>query len=198
MRITTILALAAATAAAQSAHAQGLVGVGATFSAIGEQRVHTSDVGAGLHLRAGWSLTPNATLMLEGTLNGLDSSRPDSTLAFQPGPDDGPYYERFTRTLKTQWLLASVQLGREGSLYVRPGFGFARHAYLAPSSISFDFMTEATKWETTPALGLAVGRQVPIRGFPLNVEVAAGWSGGEHSTNSRWTAGLQVVRVIRF
>jgi len=61
-----------------------------------------------------------------------------------------------------------------------------------------DGIGEEMRWETAPAVGLAIGRRVPIPGFPLNVEAAARWSGGDDSTNPRWSTGLQIVRVIRF
>lgn len=192
MRIPGILVVVAALAAAGSAHAQVLVGAGANVSVVGEPRAGASHVGAGLHLRAGWSLGPNTALMLEGTLNGLDSSWPDSTPVYFGS------YQHFSRTLKTEWLLASVQYGSR-ALYVRPGLGIARHAFSELHPDGAGGAVGWPSWETVPALGLAVGREVRIPGFPLNVEATAGWSGdGENGTNSRWTAGLQVVRVIRF
>jgi hypothetical protein len=197
MRIPGALALAAILAAATGAHAQAFVGAGGGLSLVGEPRSDASHLGASLHLRAGWSLGPATALMLEANMNGFDSSAPDSTLR-DFGPADGPYYEHFTRTLQTDWLLASVQLGNPGSFYVRPGVGIARRAYVTTEYIASDVIVQATKRETAPALGLAVGRRIDIPGFPLNVEATAGWSGHEDSTNPRWTTGLQVVRVIQF
>jgi len=189
------LVLAACLVAA-GAHAQGFVGAGGGLSLIGEPRNDASHVGVSLHLRAGWNLTPNAAVVLEASMNGFDSAFADS-LVFGPG-EGAPYYERFSRTLKTQWLLASVQLGGPGSFYVRPGAGIARHAYLWLKPLANDAMVQGTGWEISPALGLAAGRRVEIPGFPLNVEATVGWSGTRDRTNSRWTTGLQVARVIHF
>jgi hypothetical protein len=191
------LTLAAACLAATGAHAQGFVGVGGGLSLVGEPRYDASHVGESLHLRAGWSLTARAAVVLEASMNGFDSVYPDSTLI--AGPADGSsYYDRYSRTLKTQWLLASLQLGDPGSFYVRPGVGVARNAYLWLKPVSNDQMVQAMDWEAAPALGLAAGRRVNIPGFPLNVEATVGWSGTQHRTGSRWTTGVQVARVIRF
>jgi hypothetical protein len=61
-----------------------------------------------------------------------------------------------------------------------------------------DAIVEEMRGEIGPAAALAVGRLVPIPGFPLNVEGVATWSQGEDSTRPRWSAGLQIARVIRF
>ena len=200
-RFAGILALAAAVAAppaqAQDAPGRFFAGVGGGLSLIDEPRANASHLGGALHLRAGWNLRPNAALMLEGSMNGIGSARPDSVQVFGPG-EGGLYYVHFSRTLKTQWLVASVQLGGPGSLYVRPGVGISRHAFLVLKPLPNDEMVEATSWEMAPALTLSVGRVAPIPGFPLNVEGVVGWSGSEDSTNPRWTAGVQVARVIHF
>jgi hypothetical protein len=59
-------------------------------------------------------------------------------------------------------------------------------------------IVERMRWETAPTVGVAVGRRVPVPGFPLNVEGVAAWSGGEDTTFPRWTTGVQIVRVIAF
>lgn len=182
-------------AAAGGAQAQALVGVGGGVTRVGEPRLDASATGLNLHLRAGWSLNASTALLLEGSMNGMDSSRPDSTLVVTPDVD---YYERFSRTLKTQWLLASVQLGRP-TFYVRPGVGVSRRAYLIMEPVSNDVMIEATRWETTPAAGLAVGRELPIPYVPLNLEATVNWSArGDGQTHSRWSMGVQLARMIHF
>lgn len=195
--IVRILAVLAGTlAAAGGAQAQAFVGVGGGVARVGEPSVGASATGLNLHLRAGWSLRPNVSLLIEGSLNGIDSSRPDSTRVITHDVD---YYERFSRTLETQWLLASIQLGNPDQLYVRPGIGVSRHAYLIQQPISNDVMIEATRWETTPAAGLAVGRELPIPYFPLNLEATVNWSArGDGQTHSRWSTGVQLARVIHF
>jgi hypothetical protein len=199
-RLAGILALAAGIAAAPRAQAQSaeprgfFVGGGGGVSLMNEPRADYSRVGGSLHLRAGWSLGSTA-LMLEANMNGIGTSGADSALT---GIPDSPPYDHFTRTLETESLLVSVQLAGPGSFYVRPGVGVARHAFKALRPVSNDVIIEATSRETAPAAALAVGRRVPIPGFPLNVEGVLGWSGGEDSTNPRWTAGVQIVRVIHF
>jgi hypothetical protein len=199
-RIAGILALVAATAAAPHAHAQSagergfFVGVGGGVSLMNEQHVDYSRIGGSLHLRAGWSLGSTA-LMLEANMNGIGTAGSDSALA---GVPEGPPSYHFTRTLETESLLVSVQLAGPGSFYVRPGVGVARHAFKVLRPVSNDVIIEATSRETAPAAALAVGRRVPIPRFPLNVEGVVGWSGGEDSTNPRWTAGVQIVRVFQF
>ena len=199
MRISIVrilVVLAGTLAAAGGAHAQAFVGVGGGVARVGEPSADISATGLNLHLRAGWSLRPNLSLLLEGSMTGMDSSRPDSTRVIT---DDVDYYHQFSRTLKTQWVLASVQLGRADQLYVRPGVGVSRHAYLIMQPMSNDVMIEATRWETTPAAGLAVGRELPIPYFPLNLEATVNWSArGDDQTHSRWSTGVQLARVIHF
>jgi hypothetical protein len=81
---------------------------------------------------------------------------------------------------------------------VRPGIGVARHAFKVLRPVSNDVIIEATSRETAPAAALAIGRRIGIPWFPLNVEGVVGWSGGEDSTNPRWTAGVQIARVFQF
>jgi hypothetical protein len=195
--VTLTLAATATRVHAQSAPGGFFVGAGAGMSLVGEPTSEASHLGEALHLRAGWTLGPRAALVLEAGMSGFDSVFQDSTLV-GVGPADGPYYQYFPRTLKTQTVLASLQLGVAGSLYVRPGAGLARHAFLVSEPLASDMFVQATKWETAPAVGLAVGRRVPIPGFPLDLEATAGWSGHQDNTRSRWSAGLQVVRVIHF
>ena len=53
--------------------------------------------------------------------------------------------------------------------------------------------------EWGPAASLAVGRQVNVvPGFPLAFEGVAALTHGEDSAGSRWSAGLQIAREIRF
>jgi hypothetical protein len=201
-RIAGILALVAATASAPRAHAQAtdgrgfFVGLGGGVSLVDEPRANFSHVGGSLHLRAGWSLGPTTALMLEGSMHGLGSTVADS-VRFDSDPVQAPFFEHFSRTLETESLLASVQFG-SASFYVRPGVGVARHAFKVLRPLSGDVIIEATSRETAPAAALAVGRRVAIPGVPLNLEGVVGWSGGEDSTNPRWTAGVQIVRVFQF
>lgn len=197
MRTRGLVILAAMLAVTGGAHAQAFIGAGVGVSRVGEPRSDASHVGEALHLRAGWRLGPRAALVLEAGMTGFDSVFEDSTL-IPVGPADGPYYQPYPRTLKTQTVLASLQLAAPGSFYVRPGVGLARHAFLIEKPVLSDVVVQATRWETAPAVGLAVGRRVPIPGFPLDLEATGGWSGHQDKTRSRWSAGLQVVRVIHF
>jgi hypothetical protein len=200
-RLAGILALVAATAAAPHAHAQAaeprgfLVGVGGGVSLVNEPAVDASHFGAALNLRAGWRLGPSAAVMLEATMNAHGSRAADSVQVIAPG---GPYFEHFSRSLQTESLLASVQLGSPASFYVRPGVGIARHGFRVLRPLGNDMIIEAMEWEIAPAAALTVGRGIPIPGFPLNLEGVVGWSGGEDSTNPRWTAGVQIARVFQF
>jgi hypothetical protein len=201
-RLAGILALAAATAAAPHAHAQAadtrgfLVGVGGGASLVNEPAADLSHFGAAVHLRAGWRLGPSTAVMLEASMNALGSRVADSVQVSDP--TFGPYFDHYSRSLQTESLLASVQFGGPASFYVRPGVGVARHGFRVLKPISNDEIIEAMEWEMAPAAALTVGRAVPIPGFPLNVEGVVGWSGGEDSTNPRWTAGVQIARVIQF
>jgi hypothetical protein len=195
-----LVALASASPAgaqAQSAERGFFVGVGGGLSLVSEPRVDRSHVGGSLNLRAGWRLGRSTALLLEGSVNGLGSVAPDSVQLSDP-VWGRPNVAHFTRTLKTQSLLASVQIAGPGSFYVRPGVGIARHAFMVLRPLSNDGFVEATSWEASPAAALTVGRRVAIPGFPLDVEGVVGWSRGEDSTNPRWSTGLQVARMIRF
>lgn len=202
-RLAGILALAAATAAAPRAHAQAVeprgffVGIGGGLSIMNESRADFSRVSGSLHLRAGWRLGQSTALMLEASMNGLGSTALDSTQVLGPG-GGGLYYERFRRTLETETLLASVQLGDPNSFYVRPGVGVSRQKFLVLEPKSNDQIVEAMHGEIGPAVSLAAGRVVAVPRFPLNVEGVASWTGGEDSTRPRWSAGVQIARVIHF
>jgi len=202
-RLAGIFALVAATAAAPRAHAQAaegrgfFIGAGGGLALMDEPRADFSRVRGSLHLRAGWSLSPSTALVLEGSMNGIGAAAPDSTLMPGPGPADGPYYVYFRRSLETRSLLASLQLGGP-SFYVRPGVGIARQGFLVQVPLGNDGIIEEMRWETGPAAALAAGRVVPVPGFPLNVEGVVFWSGSEDSTNPRWSAGVQITRVIHF
>jgi hypothetical protein len=200
-RIAGILALVAATAVAPRAHAQAadgrgfFIGAGGGVSLVDEPPANFSHVGASLHLRAGWTLGPSTAVMLEASMHGFDSTVADSVRI--DDPTFGGSYQHMARTLETESLLASVQLG-SASFYVRPGVGVARHAFKELRPLSSDVLIEATRRETVPAAALTVGRRVAIPGFPLNVEGVVGWSGDGVSTNPRWTAGVQIARVLQF
>jgi hypothetical protein len=193
-----LVALASpAGAHAQSAERGFFVGVGGGLSFMNESRADFSRLSGALHLRAGWRLGPSTALMLEASMNGLGSTAPDSTQVFGPGVGS-PYYQHFRRTLETETLLASVQLGDPRSFYVRPGVGVSRHKFLVMQPRGGDMIVEEMHGEIGPAVSLAAGRVAPIPGFPLNVEGVASWTGGEDSTRPRWSAGVQIARVIHF
>jgi len=188
------LALAPLQAHAQSAEHTGFfLGVGAGASRIAEPGAHAARLAPSLHLRAGWSFSPAASLMLEGALNGIGSPNPDA-----PPFDEGIGGTYRNRQLATQSVLASLQLGSARSVYVRPGIGVARHSFTAFRPLPADGYAAETSHEWGAAAGLAVGHELAIPGFPLRAEAVGQWSHGEDSSSPRWSAGVQFVRVIGF
>jgi hypothetical protein len=199
--VAPTLAIIAFAAAAPRAYAQTgeprgfFVGIGAGAALVSEPAIDFSRLGGSLHARAGWRLSPSTALLLEGSMTGLGSDRTDSVEIV--GLDE-TFMLPVPRTLRTQTLLASVQLATPGGAYLRPGVGLARHGerFLRPGPA--DGVVEATGWKSSVAAAVAVGHQAAIPGFPLDLEGIVGWSGGADGTGQRWTAGLQITRIIHF
>ncbi|HET7232296.1 MAG TPA: hypothetical protein VFJ16_19980 [Longimicrobium sp.] len=200
MTITRFVPMVAAAAALALAplrgHAQSagpFIGIGVGAGRVAEPEANAARLAPSAHARAGWQLTPNVALMVEGTLNGIGSPNPDAP-PFDPGIG-GTYRNR---QLQTGTLLASVQLGG-GSFYVRPGIGVARHAFTVFRPMPEDGYSSETSHEMGPAAGIAIGHMVnAIPGFPVNVEAVGFWSGGEDSSGHRWSAGVQLTRDFHF
>jgi hypothetical protein len=194
-RSASILAIAAALAFAPStAHAQTgpFVGVGAGAGRVANNS--TSKFAPSLHLRAGWGISPTVAVMLEGTMNGIGGRNPDRV---ESGGLTDSTFSFSNRQLRTGAILASVQLGNPQTLYVRPGVGLAAHAFTAWHPLPADGYEPRTSYEPGLAAGIAVGRRVGlVPGLPLSVEGVAQWTGGEDSTNPRWSAGVQFVSNI--
>ncbi|HSU14686.1 hypothetical protein [Longimicrobium sp.] len=193
-----LLALATSAAGTHAAAQAGpFVGAGVGVARVGEPATDQSRVTPSLHLRAGWALSPTMALLVEGGLDGIGRTR----VGIQPLPDlaviGGP--PGIPHNLRTLSVLASLQAGSPRTIYVRPGIGFARHTFASYRPLPTDGWKLETEGEWGPAAGLAVGREVSvIPGFPLGVEAVARWSGGEDSSSPRWSAGVQVVRDVRF
>ena len=183
-------------AQAQDAGRGFFVGLGGGPGRVAEPSSHVSKLSPSLHLHAGYAFTPSLSLVVEGSMNAIGSTRLDS--ASTRLADEPALAPRAVR-LQTESLLASLQVGNPASFYVRPGVGFARHAFATLTPVSNDQVVNGTSFEWSPAAGIAAGREVRvIPRFPLNVEAAAFYSRGEDSTSPRWTAALQVVREIHF
>jgi hypothetical protein len=105
---------------------------------------------------------------------------------------------RRPRTLNTISVLAAVQVGLPGELYVRPAAGLAWHSFPV-YHLGTDAPTVDVREEAGPAAQLAIGRTLRLsRRVPVAVEAIGLWSGGEDSTGARWAAGVQVVPMLRF
>jgi len=199
-RSASILAASAALALAPMAsHAQSagpFLGIGAGASRVARTNETAARLRPSLHLRTGWSFNPNVSLVLEGTLNGIGSPNSPEPPVADSAINGGAYRNR---QLQTGAVLLSLQLGNARTLYVRPGIGIARHAFTVYRPLPADGYEAETGYEGGPAAGIAVGREVAvIPSFPLSVEAVALYSRGEDSTSPRWTAGVQIVRDIRF
>ena len=184
-------------AQAQDAGRGFLIGVGGGVGRVAEPSSHVSKLSPALHLHAGWRFSRSLSLVVEGSMNAIGSTRLDSA---RTRLDSGePAFAPRAVRLQTESLLASLQVGDPATFYLRPGVGFARHAFATLTPVSNDQIVDGTSFEWSPAAGIAAGRQVRvIPRFPLNVEAAAFYSRGEDSTSPRWTAALQVVRELHF
>ncbi|HEX8907116.1 MAG TPA: hypothetical protein VF771_19855 [Longimicrobiaceae bacterium] len=193
---TLVVALAALPCRGHAQAAPGahgfFIGAGVGIGGVTSPQADASHISPSLHLRAGWAFSRSLSLALEGTSYAYGSARVDSAVSESPSP-----YHPYVK-LHTQSLLVSLQAGPRDVLYVRPGIGFAQHAF-GTLRTDGDAVGEETSHEWGPAAGIAVGREVRlIPGFPLNVEASALYSRGEDSTSPRWSGGLQVVRDIHF
>lgn len=194
--------LAALALAPSHAHAQtpgGLrgpfVGLGVGVENVRDQDLGQHRVGLMLHARAGWGLGSNA-VMLEGAWHGMGDEQAHVDDIVWVGGE--PTLARRPKVLQTMSLLASVQVGLPGDLYVRPGVGVAWHSFPVYHVDSDDQFAELSE-EAGPAAQLALGRTLRLsRRFPVAVEAIGLWSGGEDSTGARWAAGVQVVPMLRF
>ena len=193
-----IFVCAAALALPAVAHGQQgpFVGLGAGVEKVRDQDLGQHRVGVMLHARAGWAFGRNA-VMLEGAWHGLgddqasldDIAIPDANQTVLVNPPE---------VLQTMSLLASMQIGLPGDLYVRPGLGVAWHSFPVYHIDSDDLFAEMSE-EAGPAAQLAIGRTLHLsRRVPVAVEAIGLWSGGEDSTGPRWAAGIQVVPMLRF
>jgi len=193
-----LLALAAAPPCRAMAQQAGpFVGAGAGVARVGEPETNQSRVTPSLHLRAGWAFSGTMAVMVEGSLDGIGRTREQPS--FAPGIAPGDQPPGVAHNLRTLSVLASLQAGSPRTVYVRPGIGFARHTFAFYQPLPADGWKLGTEGEWGPAAGLAVGREVSVvPGFPLNVEAVARWSGGEDSSSPRWSAGVQIVRDLRF
>jgi hypothetical protein len=203
-RIATLCV--AASALGSPARAQGagdlrgpFIGVGAGMGNVRDQNLEEQRIGVMLHARAGWGLGHGIAPMLELGVHGLGDDQPRNGDIVIINDLGATQVVRRPSVLNTVSLLASVQVGLSGAMYVRPGIGLGSHAFAAYNLFSDDTPTAETSHEAGPALGLALGRTMNVAGrFPIAVEGVALWTGGEDSTGSRWAAGVQIVPMIRF
>jgi hypothetical protein len=173
------------------------VGAGAGVARVGEPETGQARVTPSLHLRAGWAFSGTMALVVEGSLDGIGPTRERLFATPNIPPEGQP--PGVAHNLRTLSVLASLQAGSPRTVYVRPGIGFARHTFAFYQPRPADGWELKTEGEWGPAAGLAVGREVSVvPGFPLGVEAVARWSGGEDSSSPRWSAGVQIVRDIRF
>jgi hypothetical protein len=208
-RIAAVVVAASAALGSRAAQAQGdgelhgpFVGVGVGMGNVRDQDLDEQRIGAMLHARAGWGLGHGITPMLELGVHGLGDDQPrngDVVIINPSGGGQTTQVMRMPSVLNTVSLLASVQVGLPGAMYVRPGVGVASHAFATYNLFGTDTPTAETSHEAGPAAGIALGRTMNLAGrFPVAVEGVALWTGGEDSTGSRWAAGIQVVPMIRF
>jgi len=191
-------ALAAALPAVAQAQQGAFVGFGAGVGNVRDQEFGQHRVGVMLHARAGWGFGRNA-VMLEGGWHGLgDDQASTNDITFLDDPSGSPTLVRRPKVLQTMSLLAAVQVGLPGDLYVRPGLGVAWHSFPVYHVDTDDMFAEMSE-EAGPAAQLAIGRTLRLSPrFPVAVEAIGLWSGGEDSTGARWAAGIQVVPMFRF
>jgi hypothetical protein len=199
--LAAALAVLPSALAAQSAGDEHgfFLGAGGGLGRTTDTGSHEAQVGFLASIRTGWRFNPNVALMLESSINTGNDRDVDSSSVIVLGPG-GSQSELPSRRVKLgmQSLLVSLQLGNAKTLYVRPGIGVASHSYGYYAPHSNDVYIARTGHESGLAGGIAVGRMLPIPGFPLNVEVVGLYGHGEDSTSPRWSTGLQVVREIQF
>jgi hypothetical protein len=189
-------------AAQQAAEPRGpFVGLGVGVGNVQDPDAHMHRVGPMLHARAGWALGGATAVMLEGAWHGLGDDQAqigDIVTVDPPGGGQQTQVMRRPEVLQTMSLLASVQVGLPGNLYVRPGLGLAWHSFPV-YTLGTDAPRAEMSEEAGPAAQLAVGRTLRLsRRFPVAVEAIGLWSQGEDSTGSRWAAGVQIVPMLRF
>lgn len=180
--------LAAGTATAQS---RTFIGIGGGISSVRDTEAGVSTVRPLLHLRLGRAIHPNLALMVEFTQTGIGAQPHDSVVI------DGSVV-RGDRQLSTSVLLLSAQFGDPRSAYVRPGIGLGGHAFTVFAPTPGGGYVPETSHEGGVAAGLAVGHQFAPRGFPVNAEATALWTGGEDSSSPRVSLGFQLVHDFRF
>ena len=207
IRIAAAVATAAlvpsAALAQESRELRGpFVGVGAGMGNVRDQGLEEQRMGVMLHARLGWGLGHAVAPMLEVGVHGLGDEQPRNGDIVIIDPSGGGQMTQVVRTpsvLNTVSVLASLQVGVPGGVYLRPGIGLGRHAFPAYNLFGGGPPTAETSHEAGLAAQLALGRVMNLAGrFPVAVEGVALWSGGEDSTGSRWAAGVQVVPMLRF
>src|SRR3954471_24044188 len=138
-RIAGVVVAASAAVGSTAVHAQGggelrgpFIGVGAGMGNVRDQNLDEQRIGAMLHARARWGLGHGVTPMLELGVHGLGDDQPRNGDVVIINPSGGGQTTQVMRTpsvLNTVSLLASVQVGLAGAMYVRPGVGVASHAF---------------------------------------------------------------------
>jgi hypothetical protein len=207
--LTVLAALAVTATLAAPARAQDvpddhgpLIGAGLGLSETSEPSADRSRFTPSVELRAGWAFSRSAALVVSAALNGEGGKTPESYFGSNdPAAVSAPLRSELVGTFS---VLASLEVATPAGVYVRPGVGVAEHTfgawYTFPTTTGNGLYYQghiAHEWG--PAAGLAVGRDLSaISPFPVKVEAVALWSGGEDSTGSRWSAGVQVVHDIRF
>ena len=176
------------------------IGLGVGVGNVREPGLDQHRVGVMLHARAGWGFGRVAP-MLELGVHGLPNEEPrhgDIVIIDPSGGGTQTQVVRRPRTLNTISVLAAVQVGLPGELYVRPAAGLAWQSFPV-YDLGTDAPTLDVREEAGPAAQLAIGRTLRLsRRFPVAVEAIGLWSGGEDSTGARWAAGVQVVPMLRF
>ena len=176
------------------------VGLGVGVGNVRDPNLDQHRVGVMLHARAGWGFGRVAP-MLELGVHGLPNEEPriDDIVTINPsGGGQQTQVVRRPRTLNTISVLAAVQVGLPGELYVRPAAGLAWHSFPV-YHLGTDAPIVDVSEEAGPAAQLAIGRTLRLsRRVPVAVEAIGLWSGGEDSTGARWAAGVQVVPMLRF
>jgi hypothetical protein len=199
------LACVAPGAAQQTVGGTGpLLGGAVGISETREPGAELSRVAPSVQVHAGWAVTPHVSLLLESALNGKGGRQPESYATnIDPAAIIAPPRSELVETWS---LLASVQLSTASGTYVRPGVGMADHtfgtwtpAYLPTFAPGGAYYIGRTEHEWGPAAGVALGQDLSrLTPLPVGVEAVALWSGGEDSTGSRWSFGLQLMHDIHF
>lgn len=197
-KIALVLVSAAVLAASpEVAEAQAFVGVGGNVSMIGQRETDTGATRPGLNGRVGFGVGRGVAVVLEASLYGLGDDVP------QPDDYQGGELIHRPEVLRTDAVLASVQLSLGGGLYVRPGVGLGRHAfasYLVTGSGPEEHAYDAeVSHEAGLAAGLAVGTTLQASPrLSVALEAVALFSQGEDSSAGRRVFGLQIVPLFRF